>query len=138
MVANENVYINKAKIKYYPIKSSGSGGQKINKVSTAILLKYYIRDQDYPQWFIKNLKKKFGNRISKENILILRRSSSRYQKINKKSCLDKLNKIFQISSIIPKKREKTIIPFRSKRKRLKDKKYIRKKKNLRMIPKIED
>ena len=127
MVANENVYINKAKIKYYPIKSSGSGGQKINKVSTAILLKYYIRDQDYPQWFIKNLKKKFGNRISKENILILRRSSSRYQKINKKSCLDKLNKIFQISSIIPKKREKTIFPFRSKCKRLKDKKYIRKK-----------
>ena len=127
MVANENVYINKAKIKYYPIKSSGSGGQKINKVSTAILLKYYIRDQDYPQWFIKNLKKKFGNRISKENILILRSSSSRYQKINKKSCLDKLNKIFQISSIIPKKREKTIIPFRSKRKRLKDKKYIKKK-----------
>jgi hypothetical protein len=52
--------------------------------------------------------------------------------------LDKLNKIFQISSIIPKKREKTIIPFRSKCKRLKDKKYIRKKKNLRMIPKIED
>ena len=138
MVANENVYINKAKIKYYPIKSSGSGGQKINKVSTAILLKYYIRDQDYPQWFIKNLKKKFGNRISKENILILRSSSSRYQKINKKSCLDKLNKIFQISSIIPKKREKKIIPFRSKCKRLKDKKYIRKKKNLRMIPKIED
>ena len=55
-----------------------------------------------------------------------------------KASLDKLNKIFQISSIIPKKREKTIIPFRSKCKRLKDKKYIRKKKNLRMIPKIED
>ena len=138
MIASENVYINKGKIKYYPIKSSGSGGQKINKVSTAIMLKYYIRDQDYPPWFIKNLKKKFGNRISKENILILKSSSSRYQKINKKSCLTKLNRIFQVSSIVPKKRKKTIIPFRSKCKRLKDKKYIRKKKNLRMIPKIED
>jgi protein subunit release factor B len=66
MVANENVYINKAKIKYYPIKSSGSGGQKINKVSTAILLKYYIRDQDYPQWFIKNLKRNLVMRFQKK------------------------------------------------------------------------
>ena len=133
-----NIYINDSRIKYYPIKSSGSGGQNINKVSTAILLKYEIRDQDYPRWFIKNLKEKFGNRISKENILIIKSNSSRYQKINKKSCLKKLIGIFRASSITPKKREKTIIPLRSKIKRLKDKKHTSEKKNLRMVPKIED
>ena len=133
-----NIHIDNSKIKYFPIKASGSGGQNINKVSTAILLKYEIRDQDYPRWFIKNLKEKFGNRISKENILIIKSNSSRYQKINKKSCLKKLIGIFRASSITPKKREKTIIPIRSKIKRLKDKKHTSNKKNLRMIPKIED
>lgn len=120
------------------MKSSGSGGQKINKVSTAILLKYEIRDQDYPKWFIKNLKEKFGNRISKENVLIIKSNSSRYQKNNKKSCLKKLIEIFQTSSIIPKERKKTIIPLKSKIKRLRDKKNISRKKSLRMVPKIED
>ena len=134
----KNTYIKNNKIKYYPMKSSGSGGQKINKVSTAILLKYEIRDQDYPKWFIKNLKEKFGNRISRENVLIIKSNSSRYQKINKKSCLKKLIEIFHTSSIVPKKRKKTIIPLRSKIKRLRDKKNISKKKSLRMAPKIED
>lgn len=134
----KNTYIKNNKIKYYPMKSSGSGGQKINKVSTAILLKYEIRDQDYPKWFIKNLKEKFGNRISRENVLIIKSNSSRYQKNNKKSCLKKLIEIFQTSSIIPKERKKTIIPLKSKIKRLRDKKNISRKKSLRMVPKIED
>ena len=45
ITVSEHIYIHDSKIKYYPIKSSGSGGQRINKVSTAILLKYEIQDQ---------------------------------------------------------------------------------------------
>jgi len=138
ITVSEHIYIHDSKIKYYPIKSSGSGGQRINKVSTAILLKYEIQDQDYPKWFLKNLKEKFGNRISKQNILIIKSSSSRYQKINKKSCLKKLIEIFQTSSKKLKQRGKTKVPFNSKIKRLKDKKHTSKKKTLRMIPKTGD
>ena len=102
------------------------------------MLKYEIRDQDYPEWFLKNLKEKFGNRISRQNILIIKSSSSRYQKINKKSCLKKLIEIFQTSSKKLKQRGKTKVPINSKIKRLRDKKHTSKKKTLRMIPKTGD
>ena len=43
------------KIKYKAVRSSGPGGQHVNKVSTAIILKYNIYLFKYPAWFVKNL-----------------------------------------------------------------------------------
>ena len=53
---NETIFIFDNEIKFKAVKSSGPGGQHINKVSTGIILKYDISNIDYPKWFIANLK----------------------------------------------------------------------------------
>ena len=44
------------KLKFQAIRSSGPGGQHVNKVSTAIILKYNLNVHNYPEWFLKSVK----------------------------------------------------------------------------------
>jgi ribosome-associated protein len=94
----KNIYIEDERIKYKAIKSSGSGGQNINKVSTAIILQYELFYKDYPKWFIQNLESNFANKISKKNILTIKKNKHRSQLTNKKEALNKLKQIFKISA----------------------------------------
>ena len=44
------------KIEFQAIRSNGPGGQHVNKVSTAIILKYNLNVHNYPEWFLKSIK----------------------------------------------------------------------------------
>jgi ribosome-associated protein len=133
----KNIYIEDERIKYKAIKSSGSGGQNINKVSTAIILQYELFYKDYPKWFIQNLENNFANKISKKNILTIKKNKHRSQLTNKKEALNKLKQIFKISAKKKDFRLKTLVPFKSKMKRSSLKIRNSKKKELRKTPKIE-
>ena len=66
----KSVAIKKDFITYQPIKSSGPGGQNVNKVSTAIMLKYHLEVHLYPNWFILQLKSNAGSQLSKKDVII--------------------------------------------------------------------
>tara|TARA_S200000501_G_scaffold378888_1_gene444609 strand:- start:36070 stop:36504 length:435 start_codon:yes stop_codon:yes gene_type:complete len=89
-----NINIKEKKIIYLAIKSTGPGGQNINKVSTAIILKYKISYEDYPAWFIKRLKIKAGKKYSKNDHVQLRSKKHRSQLKNKKEALNRLILLF--------------------------------------------
>ena len=91
--------------------------QNINKVSTAIILQYELFYKDYPKWFIQNLENNFANKISKKNILTIKKNKHRSQLTNKKEALNKLKQIFKISAKRKDFRLKTLVPFKSKMKR---------------------
>ena len=137
---NEKISIFDDKIRFKAIRSTGPGGQHVNKVSTAIVLKYDISDHNYPEWFLKNLKRNVSSQqlSNNEKIIIIKSQRFRSQLRNKEEAVRRLKKLFQKSSIKNKTRRMTFPTKISKEKRLSNKKNQSKKKNLRKTPNIDD
>ena len=127
------------KIKYKAVRSSGPGGQHVNKVSTAIILKYNIYLFKYPAWFIKNLKSNISSsQLSKTGELLIKSKKYKSQYKNKREALNKLIYIFKKSCQRRKLRLFTDTPKKSKEKRLKNKLIQSTKKKLRKNPNFDD
>jgi len=140
ILINEKISIFDDKIRFKAIRSTGPGGQHVNKVSTAIVLKYDISDHDYPEWFLINLKRNISSQqlSNNEKIIIIKSQRFRSQLRNKEEAVRRLIKIFKKSSIKNKTRRMTFPTRISKEKRLNNKKNQSKKKNLRKTPNIDD
>jgi ribosome-associated protein len=134
----DSITINDDQIDFKAVRSSGPGGQHVNKVSTAILLKYDVLTQNYPSWFLTQLKLNAGSQFSKNGIIILKAQSYRSQARNKDDALTRLIHLFKKSAIQPKKRMKTIPPKSVNQNRLTLKKLQSKKKILRKPPKLDE
>ena len=134
----DTITINDDKIDFKAVRSSGPGGQHVNKVSTAILLKYDVLTQNYPSWFLTQLKLNAGSQFSKNGIIILKAQSYRSQARNKDDALTRLIQLFKKSAIQPIKRMKTIPPKSVNQNRLNLKKLQSKKKKLRKPPKLDE
>ena len=119
------------KIIYKAVRSSGPGGQHVNKVSTAIVLQYDITFHSYPEWFLTNLKKNGGNQISKNGVLNIKAKSHRSQSRNKDDALNRMIQLFKQSAQNPIQRKKTRTPKRANENRLLNKKKQSQKKQLR-------
>ena len=127
------------KINYKAVRSSGPGGQHVNKVSTAIILKYNIFLFKYPAWFIKNLKSNISSsQLSKTGELLIKSKKYKSQHKNKRDALNKLIYIFKKSYQRKKLRLFTDTPKKSKEKRLKNKLIQSTKKKLRKNPNFDD
>ena len=135
---SETISIHDDEIKFKAVKSTGPGGQHINKVSTGIILKYDISNIDYPKWFIANLKTNIkSNRLFKDGIFTIEANNFRSQYRNRKDAIERLKIIFKKSSRKLKKRKKTSPSLRSNENRLKSKKKLSQKKSLRKSPGID-
>tara|TARA_B100001750_G_C15422293_1_gene553596 strand:+ start:586 stop:1005 length:420 start_codon:yes stop_codon:yes gene_type:complete len=134
----DSITINDDQIKFKAVRSSGPGGQHVNKVSTAILLKYDVLTQNYPSWFLTQLKLNAGSQFSKNGVIILKAQSYRSQALNKDDALTRLIQLFKQSAIRPIERIKTIPPKSVNQNRLTLKKLQSKKKNLRKPPKLDE
>ena len=127
------------KINYKAVRSSGPGGQHVNKVSTAIILKYNIYLFKYPTWFIENLKSNISSsQLSKTGEMLIKSKKYRSQRKNKRDALNKLIHIFKKSYQRRKLRLFTDTPKKSKEKRLKNKLIQSTKKKLRKNPNFDD
>jgi|TARA_B100000809_G_scaffold57953_1_gene54194 ribosome-associated protein len=134
----DSITIFENQIDFKAIRSSGPGGQHVNKVSTAISLKYDVLTQNYPSWFLTQLKLNAGSQFSKNGIIILKAQSYRSQVRNKDDALTRLIHLFKQSAIRPRKRMKTIPPKSVNQNRLTLKKLQSKKKILRKPPKLDE
>ena len=134
----DNIVIFEKSISYRAIRSSGAGGQHVNKVATGIHLKYNIKQHHYPLWFVDKLKKLSGNLLSDSGDLILKATSYRSQSRNKEDALKRLIDLFKKASQVQKRRIKTRPSLSVKRKRLDSKRKQSEKKGLRKSPKIYD
>ena len=103
----KNIFIDELKIRYLGIRSSKPGGQNVNKVSTGIRLQYDLNIFEYPDWFIKKLKKNGKKYITESGILNVKSISYRTQGKNKKEALKRMVDLFKQSAKFDKKRIKT-------------------------------
>ena len=127
------------KIEYQAIRSTGPGGQHVNKVSTAIILKYNLNVHNYPEWFLESIKINANNaQLSNKNIITIKSNRFRSQLKNKREATDRLISLLKRSSKRKKSRKKTLPTKKSIETRLLRKKINSKKKILRKKPDFDD
>ena len=103
------------------VRSQGPGGQNVNKVSTAVQLRYNIHESDIPKHLKELFIEKYSNRISKNGEIIIIAQSHRTQNKNKIDAINRLESLFSDIKI-PVKRIATKPSKASKIKRVESKK----------------
>jgi len=119
-------------------RSSGAGGQHVNKVSSKIELFFDVENSaEFSDEEKRLLFKNLATQLTKENILLLTCDESRSQHKNKELAIQRFLELIQQALIIPKKRKPTKPSKASVRKKAENKKKISVKKALRKKPGLE-
>jgi len=125
-------------LEFKAVRSSGAGGQHVNKVSSKVELYFNVTASNALSDNEKDrIYTKMGNRLTKENILILQSDESRSQHKNKELVIQKFLDLVRTSLTVAKKRRKTKPKRSAVEKRLKSKLKKAQKKTLRGKPKLE-
>lgn len=119
-------------------RSSGAGGQHVNKVSSKVELTFDLeKSKELSDEEKELLLKYLATRLTKENVLILQCDESRSQHKNKEIVVDRFIKLVTTGLIRPKKRKRTKPSRSSIQKRLTSKKKLSNKKSTRKKPDLE-
>jgi ribosome-associated protein len=110
-------------------RSSGPGGQNVNKVSTKVTLRFNVEASDRLTEEQKSrLREKLKNAMTKDGSIVIHEESQRFQAANRKLVLDKFASLIRKALVVPKKRVPTRVSRAQKEKRLGEKKIQSRKK----------
>ncbi|MGB5820227.1 MAG: alternative ribosome rescue aminoacyl-tRNA hydrolase ArfB [Saonia sp.] len=125
-------------LKFKAVRSSGAGGQHVNKVSTKIELTFNLADSQALSEQEKNrIIDKLGNRFTKEGLFLMQCDETRSQHKNKELAIKRFLETMETALIVPKKRRKTKPKRAAVEKRLKSKQKISEKKAGRKKPDMD-
>lgn len=113
------------------MRSQGAGGQNVNKVASAIHLRFDIHASSLNPLFKERLLKLGDNRITKDGVVVIKAQQHRTQEQNREDALSRLQELIKSVTVTPKKRKPTRPSRSAKKKRIERKKKRSQKKALR-------
>lgn len=129
LVVNAQIQIPDAEFEFTFVRSSGPGGQNVNKVNTKAVLRWCVMtSRGLPDGVRERVLARFRSRITAEGELILTSQRYRDQSRNQQDCLEKLRAMLVEAAHVPKPRKKTRISRAAKERRLKDKRETSRRK----------
>lgn len=114
--------IDERELTFEYIRASGPGGQNVNKVATAVQLRYDIHASSLPGDIKERMLRLAGKRVTQEGVLVLEAKQYRTQEQNREDAIQRLVDLVRRATVKPKKRTKTKPTAASREKRLKSKK----------------
>lgn len=109
-------------LEFKAIRSQGPGGQNVNKLATAIQLRFDVPASSLPDAVKQRLLKTADSRISNDGVLVIKAQSHRTQERNRAEALERLEQLLDSVRRAPKARKKTRPSRAAKAKRVDEKK----------------
>ena len=118
-----DIAISESDIQVKFVRSTGPGGQNVNKVSTAAQLRFDVKNATLPDSLRNRLISLVGKKMTEQGELLITASRFRTQDRNRQDALDKLVALIRRAAVPPKSRKPTVPTHASNERRLKSKRH---------------
>lgn len=115
---DESVTLDEDELEFMPIRAQGAGGQNVNKVSSAIHLRFDVAASTLPAFYKERLLQYRDQRISKDGVIVIKAQRHRTQELNREDAIARLVELIQTATRVDKPRRPTRPTRSSQRKRV--------------------